>query len=96
MLRMARPTRRNSSSFHQFRKRVPADLRGRVTGTKLVVEFPASGADPAVVVNATVGLNEVTFSLRTRDPAAQKLVRASPPPPLKTSSRTFAEPDRWT
>ena len=72
MLRMARPTRRNSSSFHQFRKRVPADLRGRVTGTKLVVEFPASGADPAVVVNATVGLNEVTFSLRTRDPAVAK------------------------
>ena len=72
VLRMARPTRRKSSNFEQSRHRVPADLRGRANGFKVIVEFPATATDPAHTVGATIGANEVAFSLRTRDPATAK------------------------
>ena len=76
VLRMAAPVRRKTTSFLQFRKRIPADLRGRAGGTPLVVEFPAAGDEPASVVNASVGKSEVVFSLRTRDPVVAKARQA--------------------
>lgn len=68
VLSMSRPTRRCGSSFLTFRKRIPADLRGKVSAQSVRVHFPAHGADSECTVVATLGTSEVTFSLRTRDP----------------------------
>ncbi len=68
VLSMSRPTRRCGSSFLTFRKRIPADLRGKVSTQSVRVHFPAHGLDPECTVVATLGTSEVAFSLRTRDP----------------------------
>ncbi|MFH3480250.1 DUF6538 domain-containing protein [Xanthobacter variabilis] len=69
---MPRPTHRHGSSNLTFRKRIPADLRGRVTGQSVLIHFPAHGHEPECTVAATLGASEVTFSLRTRDPQTAK------------------------
>ena len=71
-LRMSRPTRRTGSTILAFRKRIPADLRGKVAGQSVRIEFPAQGHEPACTVMATLGAAEVSFSLRTRDPHVAK------------------------
>lgn len=67
-LRMSRPVRLPHTSVLTFRKRIPADLRGKVTGRQVRIAFPAHGAEPECTVTATLGAAEVKFSLHTRDP----------------------------
>ncbi|WP_234050129.1 MULTISPECIES: DUF6538 domain-containing protein [unclassified Xanthobacter] len=69
---MSRPTRRTGSTILAFRKRIPADLRGKVTGQSVLIHFPAHGSEPACTVAVTLGAAEVSFSLRTRDPHVAK------------------------
>src|SRR5262245_20011891 len=72
VLRMTRPTRRPDSSFHQYRKRVPADIQKAAYGRCASIHFPSDvPGGPPVVIRATLK-KEVGFSLRTRDPAAAK------------------------
>ncbi len=67
-LRMSRPVRLSHTSVLTFRKRIPADLRGKVAGCQVRIAFPAHGAEPECTVTATLGAAEVKFSLHTRDP----------------------------
>jgi integrase len=72
VLLMARPTSRSSSSFLQFRKRVPTDLLAVAKGQNLVIALPAEvPGEPDLTVPVKVG-REVTFSLRTKSPALAK------------------------
>ena len=72
VLLMARPTSRSSSSFLQFRKRVPTDLLAVARGQSLVITLPAEvPGEPDLTVPVKVG-REVTFSLRTKSPALAK------------------------
>jgi hypothetical protein len=74
---MSRPVSRPNSSFAQFRKRVPADIQRVVIGKKVVFKLPPElPGTPGLVVSAKLG-SEVTFSLRTRDPALVKLRHAA-------------------
>ncbi|WP_347881317.1 DUF6538 domain-containing protein [Xanthobacter aminoxidans] len=65
---MSRPVRLPHTSVPAFRKRIPADLRGKVTGREVRIPFPAHGHEPECTVVATLGVSEVKFSLHTRDP----------------------------
>jgi hypothetical protein len=51
---------------------LPRALRGKLTGAKIVVEFPAMGTTAAFTASATIGAAEVGFSLRTNDAAVAK------------------------
>lgn len=72
VLAMPRPTRRAGSDFLGFRKKVPADLRTVARGTAIVVTFEAAGVDAKHTAEATIGVDEVAFSLRTRCPNVAK------------------------
>jgi integrase len=72
VIRMPSPAERHGSTYIQFRQRVPADCLGRGHRHPLVIEFPATQVDPAHIVTASIGIREVTFSLRTRDPVTAK------------------------
>ncbi|MFG1246025.1 DUF6538 domain-containing protein [Xanthobacter flavus] len=65
---MSRPVRLPHTSVPAFRKRIPADLRGKVTGRQVRIPFPAHGHEPECTVVATLGVSEIKFSLHTRDP----------------------------
>lgn len=78
-LRMSRPVRRQGTSVLTFRKRIPADLRGKVRGRPVSIRFPARGSDPECTVAATLGAAEVAFALRTRDPHVAKARNDSRP-----------------
>jgi integrase len=72
VLHMTRPTRRSDSSFHQFRKRVPADIQQTAYGRLATIKFPAGGSgEPAIAVQATLR-EHVKCSLQTRDPITAK------------------------
>lgn len=71
-LRMTRPTTRPNTSFLTFRRALPTDLKAGWEPRKVVVVFPACGAEPAYTATATVTQNGVRFSLRTRDPSVAK------------------------
>src|SRR6185437_6903741 len=68
---MPRPIRRQSTSYHWFRKRVPTDIVRSARGDTVLVTFPSSGEDPEVTVSAKLGA-EINFSLRTRNPRTAK------------------------
>jgi hypothetical protein len=60
----------------QFRKRVPADILKTAKGQEIVFKLPPDvSGNSDLVVSAKLG-SEVTFSLRTRDPALVKLRHA--------------------
>ncbi|MGY4233014.1 integrase [Bradyrhizobium sp. USDA 4449] len=71
LLRMASPIRRDGSSVHYLRKRVPSDLIDKAVG--LVLHVPVGDAAAAVQVgrNGTIKL-----SLRTHDPREAKARQA--------------------
>jgi hypothetical protein len=66
-LKMAYASKRSDSSNLQFRQRVPADVRDRVCGRRIVIPFPSTGREPLFTVETTIGTT-VKFSLRTSDP----------------------------
>lgn len=70
-LPMPRPSTRHGSTFHQFRKRVPADIQRLGRGVLVQFIFPAMGVDPEVAASARIG-REITLSLRTRNPSTAK------------------------
>ncbi len=81
---MARPVSRPNSSFAQFRKRVPADIQRVAKGRQIVFKLPPDlPGKPDLVVSAKLG-SEVTFSLRTRDPALMRLRHATASAQLET------------
>ena len=72
-LRMPCPMKRKGSSFIQFRQRVPADLIGRAKGVTLVIPV----GDTTITKRLAATTQEVSFSLRTRDPAEAKRRQAT-------------------
>lgn len=64
VLKMARPTRRSGSSLHQFKQRIPLDVRERAVGKTLVVPVGESVATCHIGPTTQV----VQFSLRTHSP----------------------------
>ncbi|WP_325347296.1 DUF6538 domain-containing protein [Xylophilus sp.] len=73
LIRMARPMRRQGSSFHQFRKRIPLDILDKARG--LTLALPIGNE----VIQNTIGAQavEITASLRTRDPNEAKARQAA-------------------
>lgn len=71
LLRMASPIRRDGSSVHYLRKRVPADLSAKAVG--LVLHVPV-GRETAAVRVGNAGTIKV--SLRTHDPREAKARQA--------------------
>lgn len=65
---MARPTRRQGSSFIQFKQRIPRDVRARAIG-KAFASPVGDGVASVLIGPAT---EVVQFSLRTRDPDEAK------------------------
>jgi hypothetical protein len=76
VLRMARPTRRDNSSFHQFKKRTPAKVLAKFKGQQVLVSLPAADNHPPKVVRAKLG-EYVKFSLQTRDETVARLRNAA-------------------
>ncbi|MEY9525108.1 integrase [Bradyrhizobium japonicum] len=71
LLRMASPIRRDGSSVHYLRKRVPADLTDRAVG--LLLRVPVGDQTATVKVG---GNGMVKVSLRTHDPREAKARQA--------------------
>jgi len=71
LLRMASPIRRDGSSVHYLRKRVPSDLANRAVG--LVLRIPVGDETATVRVGPDC---KVKVSLRTRDPREAKARQA--------------------
>ncbi|MHC4040795.1 DUF6538 domain-containing protein [Bradyrhizobium sp. 23AC] len=71
LLRMASPIRRDGSSVHYLRKRVPADLAGKAVG--LVLCIPVGDKTATVRVGPDC---KVKVSLRTHDPREAKTRQA--------------------
>ncbi|MGO9544101.1 MAG: hypothetical protein ACLPPF_04825 [Rhodomicrobium sp.] len=66
---MARPVSRPGSSNKQFRKRVPAEIQRLAKGKSIVLTLPGGlPGQQDLAVSVTLG-GEITFSLRTSDPA---------------------------
>lgn len=66
MLKMKRHASRGDSGIHQFKIRVPTDVRERAKGRRLTVVLPATASDPEAVLTVTLG-EFCKGSLRTRD-----------------------------
>ncbi|MGE4373954.1 MAG: tyrosine-type recombinase/integrase [Xanthobacter sp.] len=64
-LQMVRPTRRKGSSKLRYHRRVPKALRGFAQGHPISILFPASGDEPEYTAKATLGKDQVSFSLGT-------------------------------
>lgn len=71
LLRMASPIRRDGSSVHYLRKRVPADLTDKAVGVVLRVPVGDETAEVRVGRNGTIKV-----SLRTHDPREAKARQA--------------------
>ena len=67
-LKMASPMKRQGSSFHQFRKRIPSDVIGKVDGINLQIPVGESFVPKTLSVKA----DTIVISLQTRDPAEAK------------------------
>ncbi|MFT4079688.1 DUF6538 domain-containing protein [Rhodomicrobium sp.] len=93
VLAMARPTSRPGSTVQQFRKRVPADIQRLAKRQSVVFKLPDPGKDD-LLVSATLG-SEVTFSLRTREPALAKLRHAAASVQLEQHFQALRNGPRW-
>ena len=71
-LRMTYVTKRDNSSYFQFRMRVPQDVLDQVRGRQIPILLPAFREDPALAVTTKIG-TEIKFSLRTHDEAVAKV-----------------------
>ena len=92
---IARPVSRPNSSFAQFRKRVPAGNQRLAKGKQIVIKLPAGyPGGPDLVLSVKLGC-EVSFSLRTRDPALVKLCHAAASAQLEPHFRALKAGLRW-
>jgi integrase len=73
LYRLVRPVKRQGSSNHQFVKRIPADLKGRLAGMTLDVPI----GDETVTVQIGEAATAIRFSLRSSDPAEVRIRQAS-------------------
>jgi integrase len=73
LYRLVRPVKRQGSSNHQFVKRIPADLKGRLAGITLDVPI----GDETVAVQVGEAATAIRFSLRSSDPAEVRIRQAS-------------------
>ncbi|WEK51168.1 MAG: recombinase XerD [Candidatus Kaistia colombiensis] len=67
-LKMASPMKRQGSSFHQFRKRIPSDVIGKLDGINLQIPLGESFV-PKMLSAKT---DTIVVSLQTRDPTEAK------------------------
>jgi integrase len=67
-LKMASPMKRQGSSLHQFRKRIPADVIGKVD--RIDLQIPIGESFVPKKLSATT--DTIVISLQTRDPAEAK------------------------
>lgn len=65
---MAYLSKRDDSSVHQFRMRVPEKVKDQLRGRQVLFWFPDEPGEEPFSIQTTIG-SEVKFSLRTRDPA---------------------------
>ncbi|RYE10795.1 MAG: hypothetical protein EOP22_02645 [Hyphomicrobiales bacterium] len=72
VFRMARPTRRQGSTFSQFKQRIPRDIRAMAVGKT----FVAPVGDTLTSVKIGPSTEVLQFSLRTRDPDQAKARQA--------------------
>lgn len=72
-LAMPRPTKRSTTTFHEFVQRIPADVKDKVRGMTLAV--PIGGESVALTVS--VKAHDIRLSLRTRAPAEAKVRQAA-------------------
>jgi integrase len=72
VLKMARPTRRAGSSLHQFKQRIPLDVRDKAARKMLVVPV----GDTMVTCQIGPTTQTIQFSLRTRDPDEARVRQA--------------------
>jgi integrase len=68
LLKMASPMKRQGSSFHQFRKRIPSDVIGKLDGINLQIPVGES----FVPKTLSAKTDTIVISLQTRDPAEAK------------------------
>src|SRR3954451_4955636 len=89
LLRMASPIRRDGSSVHYLRKRVPADLTDKAVGMVLRVPVGDETAEVQVGRNGTI-----KASLRTHDPREAKARQAKALAYLDDVCRSMRETPR--
>jgi integrase len=70
LYRLVRSMKRSDSSMRQFVQRIPADLRERTIGLRLVI--PLTDTESATI-QITPAMEAIRFSLRTRDPSEAKI-----------------------
>ncbi|MCR9280453.1 MAG: hypothetical protein NXH99_02085 [Rhodobacteraceae bacterium] len=68
LYRLVRPIKRKESSNPQFVKRIPLDLRNRMSGMKLCLPL----GDDTVSVAVSAKTQAIRFSLRSSDPGEVK------------------------
>ncbi len=73
LYRLVRPMKRKGSSYPQFVKRIPLDLRDPMSGMSLCIPL----GDDVVSVTVSAKTQAIRFSLRTSDPSEVKDRQAS-------------------
>jgi integrase len=80
----------------QFRRRVPADIKRIANGQNVVFTLPPdTPGKPDLVVSAKLGSAEVTFSLRSRDPALVRLRHAAAYTQLEQHFQAIRTGPQW-
>lgn len=74
---MASPSTRPESRQLQFRRKIPADLKGRVEGKRVLIEYPESAGHEAVLLAVKVGAEGIKASLRTTEKGVARLRAAA-------------------
>lgn len=72
LFRLVRPMKRKGTSRHQFVQRIPADLKARAAGTKLLVPV----GEEFVPITITAKMDAIRLSLRTFMPSEVKTRQA--------------------
>lgn len=93
LYRLVRPMKRKGSSNQHFVQRIPAELRERMVGMKLVVPL----GDETVPVSISLKTQSIRFSLRTSDPTEVKARQAAASTFLEQVFRSLRDntPDRF-
>ena len=72
LFRLVRPLKRPGTTMGHFVQRIPADVKTRATGRKLLM--PVGGASVPITVKPQA--DAIRLSLRTRDPTETKVRQA--------------------
>jgi hypothetical protein len=76
LFRIVRPMRRSDSQKHQFKKRIPADVRARAVGREVTIKLADGEAPVRLTITPAMARDAVRFSLRTADAAEAKVRNA--------------------